>query len=169
MDDPERFQQHRTVLGDGSDPMRHMNTVILDENGLGAPLSERTCVVLVNGLGAALGVFFQNLLPIAQQVPNCRLFALDWLGTGRSGRPAYPADPLKDSPQAGIDFFLDAFEEWRQVHGVERFILVGHSLGGYLSTIYALNNPERIIKLVLASPAGLPPDKNSTDLVAAMG
>lgn len=169
VEDPRRFRQHKTVLGDGSDPHRYMNTVILDETGLDAPLSERTTVVMVNGLGAALGVFFMNLGPVSRSLPGARVYAPDWLGTGRSGRPAYPSDPERDPPEAGIRFFLDAFEEWREAHGLERFVLVGHSLGGYLSTLYALRHPERVAKLILASPAGLPHDRNSPEIEAAMG
>lgn len=169
VDDPSRFRQERTVLGDGRDPHRYMNTVILDEGGLEAPLSERTAVVMVNGLGAALGVFFMNLGPVSQSLPRARVYAPDWLGTGRSGRPAYPSDPVRDPPEAGIRFFLDAFEEWRDAHGIDRFVLVGHSLGGYLSTLYALQHPNRVLKLILASPAGLPQDKNCPEIEEAMG
>jgi cardiolipin-specific phospholipase len=34
--------------------------------------------------------------------------------------------------------------------------LIGHSLGGYLSTAYALRYPSRVDRLVLLSPAGIP-------------
>lgn len=34
--------------------------------------------------------------------------------------------------------------------------LIGHSLGGYLSTAYALKYPSRVDRLVLLSPAGIP-------------
>ncbi|THH03307.1 hypothetical protein EW145_g6357, partial [Phellinidium pouzarii] len=46
-------------------------------------------------------------------------------------------------------FFLDALEEWRAQNGAERVTLVGHSLGAYLATAYALRHPERVAKLVL--------------------
>lgn len=38
----------------------------------------------------------------------------------------------------------------------ENYFLVGHSLGGYLSTCYALKHPEDIRRVVLLSPVGLP-------------
>lgn len=169
MDDPTVFKQHRTVLGDGSDPLRFMNTIVLDRNCLNAPNHERMNVVIANGLGAAVGVFFQNLAPISEGIPNCRLWAFDWLGMGRSGRPPYPDNPDKDEPVAGIRFFLDAFEEWRAIHGIERFVFVGHSLGGYLATLYALDYPQRVEKLILVSPAGIPHDKNCPELEKSMG
>lgn len=50
-----------------------------------------------------------------------------------------------------------------------KFYLAGHSLGGYVSAVYAMQFPEDLIKLILLSPVGLPerPDTFSHDEVAA--
>lgn len=53
------------------------------------------------------------------------------------------------------NFFIDSLEAWRRAKKIERFTLIGHSLGGYLSCCYALKYPERVEKLVLLSPVGL--------------
>ena len=36
------------------------------------------------------------------------------------------------------------------------YVLVGHSLGGYLSAQYNLRFPEKMTKLILLSPVGVP-------------
>lgn len=53
-------------------------------------------------------------------------------------------------------FFISSLEAWRQSVGVEKMILVGHSLGGYLASAYTVRYPERVSGLILVSPAGIP-------------
>lgn len=36
-----------------------------------------------------------------------------------------------------------------------RFVLAGHSFGGYIAGNYASKHPEHIIKLLMFSPAGV--------------
>ena len=40
--------------------------------------------------------------------------------------------------------------------GIDRFVLVGHSMGGRISAKYALEKPERVNNLVLVSASGAP-------------
>eukprot|EP00887_Chlorella_sp_A99_P004751 scaffold4.g4751.t1 len=80
-----------------------------------------------------------------------RLYAVDHLGTGLSGRPHFRAR----SRQEAEDFFVDSLERWREQQGLESFVLMGHSLGGYLGACYAMRHPERVRHLVLISPAGI--------------
>lgn len=76
---------------------------------------------------------------------------VDWLGTGLSARPAFDAC----GTAAAEAWFVDALEDWRAARGLERIVLVGHSLGGYLSAAYALRHPGRVQHLVLVCPAGM--------------
>ncbi|KAF7355098.1 AB hydrolase-1 domain-containing protein [Mycena sanguinolenta] len=67
------------------------------------------------------------------------------------------------APDAPPPAFVDSLETWRKKMQLEQITLIGHSLGGYLSTVYALKYPERVHKLILLSPAGVPrnPDETS--------
>jgi cardiolipin-specific phospholipase len=88
------------------------------------------------------------------------IYLLDWLGMGRSSRDfpfkitAKPTDTPERVRQAEA-FFLDSLEEWREGMGINKMTLVGHSLGAYLVTAYALKYPQHVNRLVLLSPAGV--------------
>jgi len=89
-------------------------------------------------------------------------YAIDWLGMGRSSRPPFKIRANKQDTDVRVkeaeDFFIDALEEWRQKVGLAKMTLIGHSLGAYLSVAYSLRYPERVKRLVLLSPAGVPED-----------
>jgi len=101
--------------------------------------------------------FFLCFFEAFAGVPGLKTFAVDWLGTGRSTRVPFNIRPGKPgSVQAAEDFFIDSLEEWREKQGIDKMILFGHSLGGYLSACYALKYPDRVEHLMLVSPAGVP-------------
>ena len=54
-------------------------------------------------------------------------------------------------------YFVDAIEAWRAALSLDTdHASCGHSIGGYIAAAYAERHPERVRKLVLASPAGVP-------------
>jgi cardiolipin-specific phospholipase len=120
-------------------------------------------LVMLHGYGAGLGFFYKNFEPLTR-VKGWRLYALDMLGMGNSSRPPFrikakdPAEKIQEAES----FFIDALEEWRKIRKIEKFTLLGHSLGGYLATAYALKYPGHLNKLILASPVGVPEDPNAT-------
>jgi cardiolipin-specific phospholipase len=64
------------------------------------------------------GFFFQNISALGAR-PNSRLYALDWLGMGRSARvpfsiPASAAKTTEGRVKAAESFFVEALEDWRR-------------------------------------------------------
>ena len=120
--------------------------------------TEETLVIL-HGYGAGLGFFYRNFEPLSRR-KGWKLYALDMLGMGNSSRP--PFKVRSKDPQGKIaeaeSWFIDSLEEWRKIRKIERFTLLGHSMGGYLAVSYALKYPGRLNKLILASPVGVPED-----------
>ncbi|KAK9366723.1 Alpha/Beta hydrolase protein [Lipomyces kononenkoae] len=116
-------------------------------------------LVVLHGYGAGLGFFYRNFDGLSQ-IPGWRLHALDLLGYGRSSRPRFKikAKDKYEAVHAAEDWFIDSLEEWREKKGIEKFTLMAHSMGGYIGVAYALRHPERIKKLILVSPAGVPRD-----------
>lgn len=116
-------------------------------------------LVILHGYGAGLGFFYKNFEGLSR-VKGWKVYALDLLGMGRSSRPPFKLhskDRQKCITEAE-NWFIDALEEWRVQRKIDRFTLVGHSLGGYMSVAYALKYPGHLNKLILASPVGIPED-----------
>jgi cardiolipin-specific phospholipase len=117
---------------------------------------------MLHGYGAGLGFYFRNFLPMALWASkhNSSVFAIDWLGMGRSFRPPFHVKASKKDIPARVaeaeSFFVDSLEDWRQKMQLEKMTLIGHSLGAYFSVVYALKYPQRVEKLILLSPAGVP-------------
>ena len=79
---------------------------------------------------------------------------------GRSSRPPFKihSNDRQKSVTEAESWFIDALEEWRVQKKIDRFTLLGHSLGGYMAVAYALKYPGHLNKLILASPVGIPED-----------
>ena len=160
--------QTKTTTNDPYGPRRwHSNLVKL--SGKNRALNEFSVervgeqidnnLVVIHGYGAGLGFFYKNFEALSRP-KGWRLYALDLLGMGRSSRPPFKirAKERKDSIREAEDWFVDSLEEWRKQRDIERFTLLGHSLGGYLAVAYALKYPGHLNKLILASPVGIPED-----------
>lgn len=120
-------------------------------------------LVIIHGYGAGLGFFYKNFEPLSR-AKGWHLYALDMLGMGRSSRPPFRIKSKTRAEQIteAEDWFIDSLEEWRVKKNIDKFTLVGHSMGGYMAVCYALKYPGRLNKLILASPVGIPEDPYAT-------
>ncbi|MXQ98555.1 hypothetical protein E5288_WYG008108 [Bos mutus] len=77
------------------------------------------------------------------------VYAFDLLGFGRSSRPRFDSDAEEVENQ-----FVESIEEWRCALGLDKMILLGHNLGGFLAAGYSLKYPSRVSHLILVEPWG---------------
>ena len=89
-------------------------------------------MVLVHGYGGGACIFYQILSDLANYF---HIYAIDLLGMGASARPEF-GDLTVDETE---DFFVNSIKKWKEKVGIqEKYYLAGHSMGGYISTCYAM-------------------------------
>ncbi|KAJ5893768.1 cardiolipin-specific deacylase [Penicillium taxi] len=154
-DDPYGPRRWRSSMVELSGKDRALNEFSVERVGEEADQH----LVMLHGYGAGLGFFYKNFEPLSR-LKGWQLHALDMLGMGRSTRPAFKikAKDREEAIREAEAWFIDALEEWRVKRKIDRFTLLGHSLGGYMAVAYALKYPGHLNKLILASPVGIPED-----------
>jgi len=110
-------------------------------------------LVLLHGYMNASSYFYRNFAGLSQHFP--KIYSLDLLGYGLSSRPAL-FDDENPTVEQTEEVFCQSLEAWRIENNIDKMILAGHSMGGYLSVAYAERYPENVEQLVLISPAGVP-------------
>jgi pimeloyl-ACP methyl ester carboxylesterase len=84
-------------------------------------------------------------------------FAVPWTEKFRVIVPIHPGfdeaddDPAMTTPHDYVMHYLDLFDAL----GIDKFRLVGFSLGGWLAANFAVQQSHRVERLVLVGPAGL--------------
>jgi len=96
-------------------------------------------LLLTHGFTATGEMFAANVPALAARNT---VITWDMRGHGRSGYPDDPADYSPELSIADMVALLDAV-------GVERAIIAGHSLGGFLSLMFHVAHPERVAALLL--------------------
>ena len=108
------------------------------EAGTGEP------TILLHGVGFTAGgdSWFLNIAPLAEKV---RILALDFVGWGLGDRLDL---------EYSFAYLVDFVREFQDALGIEKSNMVGHSMGGWIASLFAYESPERVNKLVLVASGG---------------
>lgn len=112
-----------------------------------AGMQNKEVLVLVHGYGSGAAFYYKV---IANLKDIFHIYAIDMFGFGSSSRPTLPSFEFHEV----VQFLVDGLEGWRQALKLQDFVLMGHSLGGYVSSHWVrIKNPP-LKMLYLLSPAG---------------
>ncbi len=108
----------------------------------GSDIPGAPAVLLLHGLGHWTGAAWGRLVPQLDQA--VRYVAFDLPGFGAS-----------DKPDAAFDlaYFRRVLDDAVAELRLDRFALIGHSLGGFIAADYAGAHPARVTHLALIAPA----------------
>lgn len=123
-------------------PVRYQSTVYRDD---------RPCLVLIHGLNSGSLMW----LPVWSHLQEkYNIIALDLPGFGFS---PCPAEIQATRPEQIAELYVTFLQAFFECLRLPKAFLLGHSFGGYVALAFADKYPERVQKLLLASPAGLLP------------
>lgn len=98
---------------------------------------------------------------LAHLRPERRAAALDLRGHGRSETPKdlgkYTIEPMAGDVAAVVNTL-----------GLDRFVLVGHSIGAAVAIAFAAAHPDRVAGLLLLGPPGKVPDEQAAQILSAI-
>lgn len=107
-------------------------------DGKGSP------VVLIHGLGGSATGWLNTFGPLCAEH---RVYAVDLIGHGRTGRPTNARHKFSD--------LADFVCEFMSTLGIDRAHVMGHSMGGAVALQFVIAYPARVQKLILADSGGL--------------
>lgn len=117
--------------------VQDVDIAYIDSGGEGTP------ILLIHGLSSSMGFWEYQVEELAR---THRVLALDLPGYGASGRPDAPYTPV---------WYADIVDAFLYAQGLDRAIIMGHSMGGQVAMELALRHPDRVERLVLSAPAGI--------------
>ncbi len=99
-------------------------------------------ILMIHGLGSYLPAWKKNITELSKYY---RVIAVDLPGYGKSSK----------DPHSGLmSFYAGVIAELIQKLQLGPVNLAGHSMGGQIAMVLALENPELVKRLILVDPAG---------------
>ena len=150
------YQELHVLVGSDS----YIHTIVFDPDQ--PPLADEeppVPLVMIHGFGCGIPQFYKNFDHLHS---NRKLYAIDLPGFARSTRVTFTPDAEQCEQE-----YVEYIEKWREGVGLEKFILLGHSLGGFLSCAYTMRHPSRVRHLILDDPWGFqerPPEETNRKL-----
>ncbi len=117
----------------------------------------RNVLIVHGGPGLPYSEPWAGLQPLTEAY---RFHYYDQRGCGQSSRPLdtfassnYYQNMTTLDRTLGLGAQVADIERIRRLLGEEKLILIGHSWGGFLASLYAAEFPERVAALILVAPA----------------
>ncbi len=105
---------------------------------------------------------FESPWPGLEDIAGFRFHYYHQRGCGKSTIPfrEFPSSPWPENAalleeKLGLSRQLEDIERIRCLLGEEKIIIIGHSFGGFLAALYALEFPGRVEKMILVEPADM--------------
>ena len=100
-------------------------------------------LIFVHGLSSNSDAWYRNIESLKKDF-TC--IAVDLPGFGKS---------YKNADEFTATYFAEILKEFADKLKLQKFTLVGHSMGGQASIRFAAKYPEKLDKLILIAPAGI--------------
>lgn len=100
-------------------------------------------LIFVHGLSSNSDAWYRNIESLKKDF-TC--IAIDLPGFGKS---------YKNADEFTATYFAEILKEFADKLKLQKFTLVGHSMGGQASIRFAAKYPEKLDKLILIAPAGI--------------
>ncbi|MBN2627306.1 MAG: alpha/beta hydrolase [Spirochaetales bacterium] len=135
----------------------------------------RNVLMIHGGPGAP----FPGPWPGLERLEGYRFHYYHQRGCGRSTVPfsdfpraPFPKNAARLEDRLGLSRQLEDIERIRRLLGEEKLIIIGHSFGGFLAVLYALEFPDRVERMILVEPADMlampPPHGGMNQIEAAL-
>lgn len=100
---------------------------------------------LMHGIGGHVEAYAKTVVPLSSRY---HVIAFDFVGHGLSDKPT-DIDYLPSAYARQLAELMDSM-------GIERAHISGESLGGWVTGVFAVMYPQRILRAVLNTSAGIP-------------